>query len=543
VSLWRGAAALGLMLVSAAAHAGRGPQPAVRLQLADLGFPGVSQSFQEVGASMLTVHFVDGTHLLVTFSLRGLVERIKDDPPGDEDRAVAALLVELPSGKVLAHARWHLHDHAQYLWSLGNGRFLLRTRSTLTSIAPLANLASDDAFRQTPFADVPGVIDAVVVSPEGDLVTVEASPPRKPPPERTVFFVNEPQEKEPDPLETFFFMRAVGNGVPESPLMAISAGAMKVRGTGMLPMNGRGYLTAKNDKRDRWGLEFEGFDGDKHKLSDLDSSCMPRLVLVSPSQFVAFSCRGSDDKIMLSSFNFLPMETWEEPFSGALGPAQFAYAPQAGRFALSRMISTAAGPLPGSALSPLGTPGPASGMVDSSTSQEMRVYQAESGDLLVKLNCSPVSRTGQNFDLSADGLNALVVRDGVIEVYRLPPLSAQDKKELAEVQQREPPIPHSNFVRLKHIAREEAESMAEAAPEDGDAPAAPPPATTPVAAAPAAAPAPAATPAPAPAATVAASSDPPANAPANAGDVETHRKPPSLLNPGETVENGKKPPE
>src|SRR4051794_31376739 len=75
----------------------RGPQPAVTIQLADIGFQGVPQALVEAGASMLTVHFVDNTHLLVTYGLRGLVERIPGDPPDDNDRAVGAVLVDLPT--------------------------------------------------------------------------------------------------------------------------------------------------------------------------------------------------------------------------------------------------------------------------------------------------------------------------------------------------------------------------------------------------------------------------------------------------------------
>jgi hypothetical protein len=506
-SPWRRAAVLAALLILPAAHAVRGPQPVLRLPLSGLGFQGISQSFQDAGASFLTVHFIDNTHLLVTFSLRGLVERIKDDPPGDDDRAVAAVLVELPSGRVLARARWHLHDHGQYLWSLGGGRFLLRTRSTLTSISPLINLASGDAFRQSPFAALPGIIDALVVSPEGDLVTVETSPPRKPPVETNVVLIN--AAKEPPPVETFFFIRTSGSGSAESPLLAVSAGSVRAQGVGVLPLNGRGYLFAKAEKRSRWAMEFNGFDGESRKLSTVDSSCPPRLEFVSPSQFVVFSCRGSDDKVMLSSFNFLPMETWEEPFGGPLPPLQFAYAPQSGRFALSRVVLSTPSTAPGTTSVGAGDP----------NTQEVRVYQVESGDLLVKLYAAPVSRTGQNFDLSADGLNALVVHDGAIELYRLPPPSEQDKKDLAEVQQKEPPLPHSNLVRLKHLAEEAADSGTEASPAQS------------VAAK------------PAPVSAPAASASSPANAPANAGDVDTHRAPPSLLNPGETVDNGKKPPQ
>ncbi|HZL27921.1 MAG TPA: hypothetical protein VFC39_15460, partial [Acidobacteriaceae bacterium] len=43
----------------------------------------------------------------------------------------------------------------------------------------------------------------------------------------------------------------------------------------------------------------------------------------------------------------------------------------------------------------------------------------------------------------------MVVRDGAIEIYNLPPLSKQDKKQLAEVQQLEPQIPTSATVDLR----------------------------------------------------------------------------------------------
>src|SRR4051812_44991100 len=88
---WRRGVVVPLLLVLTGACASalpRGPQPAVTIQLADIGFQGLPQALVEAGASMLTVHFVDSTHLLVTYGLRGLVERIPDDPPDDNDRAV-----------------------------------------------------------------------------------------------------------------------------------------------------------------------------------------------------------------------------------------------------------------------------------------------------------------------------------------------------------------------------------------------------------------------------------------------------------------------
>ena len=52
---------------------------------------------------------------------------------------VAAELVELPRAD-LARTDWHMHDHRRYLWRLGRGRFLVRSRNELSLITPEARL-------------------------------------------------------------------------------------------------------------------------------------------------------------------------------------------------------------------------------------------------------------------------------------------------------------------------------------------------------------------------------------------------------------------
>jgi hypothetical protein len=70
--------------------------------------------------------------------------------------------------------------------------------------------------------------------------------------------------------------------------------------------------------------------------------------------------------------------------------------------------------------------------VDTSR-QEVRVYQIASGDLLLKAECSPVIKTAENFDLAADGSQLAVIRQGNIAIYKLPPLSKQDRADMAEI--------------------------------------------------------------------------------------------------------------
>jgi hypothetical protein len=122
-------------------------------------------------------------------------------------------------------------------------------------------------------------------------------------------------------------------------------------------------------------------------------------------------------------------ETWEDSLGGTFGLPEFAFAPRAGRFAISRISSTAGD------TEDLGF----GNVLPTTATQEVRVYQTESGDLLLKVPTTPVTRFAENFDLSEDGLVAAVVRDGAVEVYKLPPPSKQDVKDLEEARSFCPP--------------------------------------------------------------------------------------------------------
>jgi hypothetical protein len=62
-----------------------------------------------------------------------------------------------------------------------------------------------------------------------------------------------------------------------------------------------------------------------------------------------------------------------------------------------------------------------------------------SGDLLLHVECSPVIKTAENFDLAPDGSEVAVVRDGKIVLYKLPPLSKHDREDITEVAAFAPP--------------------------------------------------------------------------------------------------------
>jgi hypothetical protein len=439
------------MLAAGVAHA-RDPEPVARIPLGPMGYQTLLPEFLLAGNSMLTVHFVDPDHLLITFGLRQLMERLAGDPPDDDDRMVAADLVELPSGKVLAQTQWRLHDRGQYLWSLGHGRFLLRVRDRLTVLAPMQGVSAGDAFRELPLLHIDRNLVALQVSANEDLLTVETTKrtPAGEPGVASDVTVVDPARPEPAPVQINFY-RLTNTGAGAESLAVASAGAIGAHSVVEIPMTTAGFLDVIEGGKDRWLFNFGEYAGKVDELAEWDTTCFPQPTFVGHSEFVAFGCRGSAEKQSLAGFNLKGEQMWQQNFLDSQTAPAFSFAPAAGRFALGRIVVTGAvdpeGPLPESMVS----------------AQEVRVMQSYNGKLLFRIDCTPVERAGQNFALSADGMRLAVVREtmvhhaatkdydeytereAAVEVYALPPLNEQDQ---AAVKQAEALAPKDTGARI-----------------------------------------------------------------------------------------------
>src|SRR5260370_8654736 len=91
------------------------PEPPLRIPLENFGFQPLSPQFLLNGSSMLTLHYVDDKHLLLTFVVHRLIPRLPDEPEDDQDPVVEAFLVALPTGPTLPRTTCHLRHHPQYL--------------------------------------------------------------------------------------------------------------------------------------------------------------------------------------------------------------------------------------------------------------------------------------------------------------------------------------------------------------------------------------------------------------------------------------------
>lgn len=430
------------------------------MSLATLGVPNIPQSFLQVGSSMLTLDVVDDTHLLLTFSSRGLVPRDPTDLPDEECRMVAAELVELPSGKILAEADWKMHDHARYLWRLGKGRFLVRTKNDLFLLLPEARLHMQDPLKLVRFPKRDGVPVSAMVTADKGIVTIEtmAQQPKK----QTVLSTTGSMiVTDPEKTVMVDFYRLSGGDEPGVPLNIKGAGVVKAPGPVALPMDSDGYLWPDDAGHGRWPVSFNEFGGREVKITQVDSNCRPRLQMVSRFEFLAFTCRGSDSRVRMRQYGMDGHETWEETLNGTYGVPELAYAPEAGRFAISRIVAPTGDLLFGS-------------VIPDGATQEVRVYQTESGSLLLKVLTTPVTRYAENFDLSDDGLVAAVVTGGTVQVYKLQPPSDQDRKDLEEAKSFSPPKSEAavKFAKLE-TPENEGESVSVATDVATSAPVAP----------------------------------------------------------------------
>jgi hypothetical protein len=465
-------AALSLLssLIAPSPLVAKGPAPDQTISLDALGFQTISPRYLLSGGTMLTLDFVDNTHLLVTFGVPRLMRRLTDCPPDDQDRVVDAVLLELPSGRMLARAEWRFHDISQYLWPLGHGFFLLREHNTLTTFAPLAQLPSGDAFRLHPFLhfDKNINIDAIYVSADRDLLTIQtsrrlpkpelqqANAPASSPPSATVlptslgpsqptsFSLQRRDPKQaassstddsgspviPDNPIHNNFIRLLAPATPNGSLIAQHAGSLDTRKHLVIPLTAEGFLRTRDRSNAGVTLDFATFTGKVTDLGGFDTSCSPSPTFLTHSEFVAFGCRGSDDHLTLAGFNIHGDLLWQMLFSDSQAYPSFVAANTAGRFAFSRTLTTGT-------IMDIQSPFP-----DQLSSQEVRVLQIYNGKQLLRVATSPIQRSGQNFALSPDGLSLAVIHDPIdprlkevqhkpaIEIYTLPPLSDKERHEV-----------------------------------------------------------------------------------------------------------------
>ena len=206
-----------------------------------------------------------------------------------------------------------------------------------------------------------------------------------------------------------------------------------------LSLTSAGYIEVIPESATSWLFDFDSYAGTFKELAPFDTSCRPHPVFVSATEFVAIGCRGSSDRLDLGGFNMRGEQVWQQNFTDTHAFPNFSFAPAAGRFAFSRNIVAA-----GSGITVDFAP-------SSFTTQQVRVYQSYNGKQLLQLEASPVQRSGQNYDLSADGLRFAIIRGDTVEIYRLSALTAADEVAIKAAAELQPEDAHVAVNLVSHL--------------------------------------------------------------------------------------------
>jgi hypothetical protein len=372
--------------------------PSARIPVEPLGFRPPSRFYLAFRVPSATLDFVDDSHLLFTFHQAMLMHREEKDPEDDEDQTIAAVLLQLPEGKVVERTSWRLHDKGRYLWSLGGGRFLERERDTLYLLEHLPG--KDFLTSRTPY-----------IKPEGRLVSVQFSP------DRSCMVVE--YREEIDNQETSPGQPTLGD-VPRRHahtvhLLVVDTRVGKIEKAATvpeavaLPLLGSGYLEMQQSRGKLWKISLQPFGGEPRRLVEVTSGCQPSLQALSEQAFMAQLCIPNTTDYLMQAYDLDGKKLWEQTWEGRYVWGSFDYAENGTRFAYESVELD----------HPIGTLDPVD--ENSITGQPVGVFDVADGTLRLVSGADPILSAGQNYALSADGERFAVLRNGAIELYKLPP--------------------------------------------------------------------------------------------------------------------------
>ncbi len=355
-----------------------------------LGFRPAGPIYLLTSLTLSSLNFIDDEHLLFTFHHPQLLRRLPGDPQGEEDQVIEALTLGLPSGKVLARALWRMHDRYQYLWPLGQGKFLIRQRNTFS--------ITDSSLQLQRFLVSPSQIVATELSPDGRSLVIESE---------VVTHTGKPRPSLQDESGQTSESRATQLILFDIKSKAVIA-SQPIPEPIELPVTGNGYLGAEAEGDHQFKITYHPFHGDPVVLGMVNSTCDPGEKFLNDRVFVIESCGPDSPDILLDAWAVDGSKLWRgRRDSHAVWP-RFAFSENGSRYAvgllrISRSLDE------NTSLSE-----------DDVKEQIVQVIDSGTGSVLLTTTASPIQSAGQNFALSPDGKRLAVLSDGEIKIFDLP---------------------------------------------------------------------------------------------------------------------------
>lgn len=403
-----------------AASSRGGPAPAAEIPIGPLGFAPPAPFYLGDRYAQASLDFLDENSLLFTFRVPGLIARSRAGKGQDtqNERHIRAVVLSIPDGKVNAEALWTLHDHAQYLWPLRDGRFVLRDRDSLE--------IGNSSLRLTPYLHFPGTVNHIEFDPEQDWLIADTTEPA---PARQEQAANGASASVADlPSSAAASVVTHGgtaardaNGGMRDLVRILDAKSGKVRlysqinGVVHLPVDGEGYYEALRGDGDRWMIAYEYFSGQTRPLGWVQSTCDPPLDVPAANVVVASGCLASGERQL--SLLMRGREKDQGRLWTAMTPANQVWPQlQHSRNGLRLVRATLTVNHPVGIYNPLDA--------DDIRGQMVQVFDLATGRPAISVPASPVLDGGGNFALSPSGNRLAVLNAGAIQIYDLPPAPA-----------------------------------------------------------------------------------------------------------------------
>jgi hypothetical protein len=376
-------------------------EPEERILVRPLGYRPPGPLYMLSGKAFSSLDFIDAHHLLFTFHQPRLMRREENPGRFDNDQVIQAVTLALPGGTVQASAEWRMHDRSRYLWPLGGGRFLVRQRNTYS--------LTDAQLKLHPYIDVATPVLETEVSPDGRILVVEHQYERHTSEEHSKLDAQARQYGEPPPSED---TQITVMNIASREVLA----ALRTETPIHVPITSGGYVGVEKDKgEDQFLIRFIPFEGQSLVLGKVASTCTPHEEFLNPIALVIESCGPKSPDIFLDAWTTEGKKLWNGQREGHLVWPTFAYSRTGDRFAVSLLHVNHIIDL-----------------VDSLNDEDVReqvvqVFDSATGALLMATTASPILTAGQNFALSEDGERLAVLREGAIEIYKVPSPPAAEK--------------------------------------------------------------------------------------------------------------------
>ena len=372
---------------------GEARQPTARIDLAPLGYTGLSAAARQSGGANLSVDFLDGHHVLVTFNPKKLFKRLPECPPSHADRLVHAMVIEVPSGAVVKETDWYLHDARRYVWRLGEGRVLLRRLNKLYEV--------NSALEEKLIFDSPQDLLWVTVTADGKQIVVETGSPA--PAGQPGSKTTDAKNKERVKIE---FLDAKTLAVQRT---------LDVRGLTKLEATSAGFADVRK-QGSNWLVEFRTAN-----ITRVKARRVPNLLYTSSNTVLVGRCAVSREGYNVSAFTVTGTFLWRQHWEDCRYSPVVRNSEDGSRFAAGTVTIRRSTNLAGD------------DSQDEGLEQHIEVIDTATGNAPLSVVAAPAVPDGQNFALSPEGAWLAVVTGTALDVYALPEMSGDDRARFLTV--------------------------------------------------------------------------------------------------------------